>query len=70
MPELISFLPCPFCRSEDVVLLDVGQTEADKWSASIHCGGCDVVITPAYSSSSPNEAIRTVSANWNIREEE
>lgn len=70
MPELISFLPCPFCRSDDVVLLDVDQTEADKWSASIHCEGCDVVVSSAYSSTSPNEAIRAVSAHWNIREEE
>lgn len=70
MAELINFLPCPFCRSEDVALLDVDQVEAEKWSASIHCENCDVVVTHAYGSSSPNEAIRAVAANWNIREEE
>ena len=69
MPELITFLPCPFCRSEEVVLLDVEQNEANSWGASIHCEGCDVVVSSAYGSDSPNEAIRAVSAHWNIREE-
>lgn len=69
MPELITFAPCPFCLSEEVVLLGVDQTEANSWSASIHCEGCDVVVSSAYSSGSPNEAIRAVSAHWNIREE-
>lgn len=69
MAELITFLPCPFCLSEDVVLLGVDQTEADKWSASIRCEGCDVVVSSAYSSDFPNEAIRAVAARWNIREE-
>jgi len=70
MAEQITFLPCPFCRSEDVVFLGVDQIEADKWNASIHCEGCDVVVTHAYGSSSPNNAIRAIAANWNIREEE
>lgn len=69
MAELITFLPCPFCSSEDVVLLGVVQTEAEKWGASIHCEGCDVVVSSAFSSDSPNEAIRAVSADWSIREE-
>lgn len=55
---------CKFCGGS-ATELSVRKVSAKEWVGEVHCGICEITITPFYSSKSSVLAMQVVASRWN-----
>lgn len=55
---------CKFCDGT-ATELSVRKVSAKEWVGEVHCGICEITVTPFYSSKSSELALQVVANRWN-----
>lgn len=60
----IMLCSCKFCGSTSTEL-SVRPVSRKEWVGEVHCGVCEITVTPFYSSKTSELALQEVAKRWN-----